>query len=310
MSANYHIPVLLHTSIQSLVTDKNGIYVDVTFGGGGHSREIINRLDKNGKLFSFDQDPDAEKNFINEFSATNLVTFIPQNFRFIQKFLRVQGVSQVDGILADLGVSSHQFDEGTRGFSTRFDGPLDMRMNPAQQRSAYDIINNYSEEQLKNIFSLYGEIRNSNQLAHIIFNARGKMKQKTGKGIQTTTELKNIALTVVKGEINPYLSKLFQAIRIEVNDEMGALREMLESTIQLLKPGGRLVVISYHSLEDRMVKNLMKTGNVYGDEESDMMGRKNIPLKMITRKPITPDIDELKINPRSRSAKMRAAEKK
>ncbi len=309
MSLEYHIPVLLHTSIDALITNANGIYVDVTFGGGGHTRELLKGLDAEGKLFCFDQDPDAEKNFINEFSATKQITFIPQNFRYIQKFLRVQGVTKVDGIIADLGVSSHQFDEGSRGFSVRFDGPLDMRMDPSQQISAYEIINNYSEEQLKKIFSLYGEIRNSNQLAHIICNARTKFKQGGGKGIQTTSDLKNIALTVLKGERNPYLAQLFQAIRIEVNDEMSALREMLENSIQLIKPGGRVVVISYHSLEDRMVKNLFKTGNVYGDDESDIMGRRNVPFKTITKKPITPEMEELKNNPRSRSAKMRVGER-
>ena len=309
MSATYHIPVLLHTSIENLITNPDGIYVDVTFGGGGHSREILKNLSSKGKLFCFDQDPDAEKNYINEFSANEQVTFIPQNFRYMQKFLRVHGVTQVDGIFADLGVSSHQFDEGERGFSVRFDGPLDMRMNNNQSISAFDVINNYTEDQLRNMFSLYGEVRNSKQLAHIIINARTKMKQNGGRGITTTGELKNIALTVVKGEHSPYLSTVFQAVRIAVNDEMEALREMLESTAQLLKPGGRLVVISYHSLEDRMVKNLIKTGSVLGENEGDIMGRKIIPFKSLTKKPILPDEKEIKENPRSRSAKMRVAKR-
>lgn len=309
MSATYHIPVLLHTSIEQLITDPDGTYVDVTFGGGGHTREILKKLGKNGRLFCFDQDPDAESNFIHEFSANEQVTFIPQNFRYMQKFLRVNGVTQVDGILADLGVSSHQFDEGTRGFSVRFDGPLDMRMNTTQTISAFDVINNYTEDQLKNMFSLYGEVRNAKQLAHIIVNARTKMQQNGGKGISTTGQLKDIALTVAKGDRNPYLSTVFQAVRIVVNDEMGALQEMLESTVALIKPEGRLVVISYHSLEDRMVKNLMKTGNVFGENEGDLMGRKFIPFKSITKKPVLPDQNEIKENPRSRSAKLRVAER-
>lgn len=308
MSSGYHTPVLLHAGIQALITNPGGIYVDATFGGGGHSREILKHLSHEGKLFCFDHDPDAQKNFINEFSATNS-TFIPQNFRYMQKFLRVQGVAQVDGIFADLGVSSHQFDEAGRGFSTRFDARLDMRMNTTQETTAYDVINRYSQEQLRNMFGLYGEIRNANQLAHIIINARNKIKQQSGNGIQSTGELKEIALTVLKGERNAYLAKVFQAIRIEVNDEINALKEMLMSTVPLLKPGGRLVVISYHSLEDRMVKNLIRTGNVYGDESTDMMGRREVPLKSITKKPVVPDENEIRENPRSRSAKMRVAEK-
>lgn len=305
--STYHIPVLLHTSIQALITDPDGIYVDATFGGGGHSKGILQSLSPKGKLYCFDQDADAQNNFINEFDATN-ATLIPQNFRYLSKYLRVQGVSSVTGILADLGVSSHQFDEAERGFSIRYDGPLDMRMNNAQPNSGFDIINSYTEEQLQNIFSLYGEIRNSKQLASAICAARNAMRQ-TG-GIKTTTQLRDVALSVAKGEKNPYLAQVFQAVRIEVNDEMAALKELLESAAQVLAPGGRLVVISYHSLEDRMVKNMMKTGDVYGNPEEDLMGRKNIPFKVITKKPVTPDSDELQINPRSRSAKLRVAEKK
>ncbi len=309
MSSDYHIPVLLHAGIRALITDPNGIYADATFGGGGHSKEILHHLGPQGKLFCFDQDPEAHKNFIREFSATQSA-FIPQNFRFMQKFLRVQGVTKVNGIFADLGVSSHQFDEAARGFSTRFDARLDMRMDTKQAFTAYDCINTYSQEQLKNIFSTYGEIRNSNQLAAAIVNARKEIKTETGNGIQTTGELKNIALTVVKGERNVYLAQLFQAIRIEVNDEMGALKEMLESTPHLIIPGGRLVVISYHSLEDRMLKNMIRSGNVYGNDESDLMGRRDVPFEIITKKPIVPDAEELKRNPRSRSAKMRVGQRK
>ena len=219
----------------------------------------------------------------------------------------MQGVTGVNGILADLGVSSHQFDEGNRGFSIRFDGPLDMRMNTSQPVSAFDIINRYTEEQLQNIFSLYGEIRNAKQLANAICAARLQLRSEGG--IKTTAQLREIALTVVKGEKNPYLAQLFQSVRIEVNEEMLALKEMLINAAQLIIPGGRLVVISYHSLEDRMVKNMMKTGDVYGNPEEDLMGRKNIPFKVVTKKPVTPEQDELQKNPRSRSAKLRVAEK-
>jgi len=304
--STYHIPVLLHTSIQALITDPDGIYVDVTFGGGGHSKAILQQLSPKGKLYCFDQDADAQNVFINEFDATNAI-FIPQNFRYITKFLRVQGVTKVTGILADLGVSSHQFDEGNRGFSIRYNGPLDMRMNTAQPISGFDIINRYTEEQLQNIFSLYGEIRNSRQLAQAIGNARVQMRSEGG--IKTTTQLRDVALSVAKGEKNPYLAQVFQSVRIEVNDEMTALKEMLTSTAQLIIPDGRLVVISYHSLEDRMVKNMMKTGDVYGNPEEDLKGRKNIPFKVVTKKPVAPDNDELQRNPRSRSAKLRVAVK-
>lgn len=306
MSSAYHIPVLLHTSIQALITDPNGIYVDATFGGGGHSKAILDQLQPKGRLFCFDQDPDAQQNFINAFSATN-ATFIPQNFRYMQKFLRVQGVNAVHGILADLGVSSHQFDEGTRGFSTRFDGPLDMRMAQQGETSAYDVINRWSAEQLQHIFGMYGEVRNARQLATAIVASR-QLFSATG-GIQTTGQLREVALSVAKGEKHVYLAQVFQAIRIAVNDEMGALQDMLEQAAGMLVPGGRLVVISYHSLEDRMVKNVMKTGKVSGEMEEDLMGRKSFPYRVISKKPITPDEQELKTNPRSRSAKLRIAEK-
>ncbi|HMU69648.1 MAG TPA: 16S rRNA (cytosine(1402)-N(4))-methyltransferase RsmH [Chitinophagales bacterium] len=306
MSEAYHIPVLLHPSIQALITDPDGIYVDATFGGGGHSKAIVEQLSPKGKLFCFDQDPDAKKNFIDAFSATN-ATFIPQNFRHMQKFLRVNGVSKVHGILADLGVSSHQFDTGDRGFSIRFDGPLDMRMAQQGTQSAYALINESSAEQLQYIFGHYGEVRNARQLANAIVQTRNLFAA-TG-GIRTTTQLRDVALTVLKGEKNPYLAQVFQALRIAVNDEMRALEEMLESAASLLMPQGRLVVISYHSLEDRLVKNYMRAGNAAGEAEEDIMGRKNVPFKVITRKPVVADDEELSINPRARSAKMRVAEK-
>lgn len=306
MTPAYHIPVLLHASIQALITDPDGIYVDATFGGGGHSREILRHLGPKGRLFCFDQDPDAQQNFINAFSATN-ATFIPQNFRFMQKFLRVQGVNTVHGILADLGVSSHQFDEADRGFSTRFDAPLDMRMAQQGSVNAYTIINRYTAEELQYLFGNYGEVRNARQLAQAIVSAR-TLFSATG-GIRTTGQLKQIAGSVAKGELPAYLAQVFQAIRIAVNDEMTALREMLEQSAHLLQPGGRLVVISYHSLEDRLVKNIMKTGNANGEIEEDLMGRKSFPYKVITKKPVTPEAEELKNNPRSRSAKLRVAEK-
>ncbi|MFN0275017.1 MAG: 16S rRNA (cytosine(1402)-N(4))-methyltransferase RsmH [Chitinophagales bacterium] len=299
MSNTYHIPVLLHQSIDALLKNENGIYVDVTFGGGGHSREILKRLSTQGKLFAFDQDTDAVENKINDARFQ----LIGENFRYIRKFLRLHGIQKVDGILADLGVSSHQFDEAQRGFSTRFDAQLDMRMNTSQKISAKDIINSYSEKQLQEIFSRYGEIRNAKQLSETI------VKNRMAGEIRTTGHLKEIIITVVKGELNKYLAQVFQAIRIGVNDEMNALKEMLEASKEVLKPGGRLVVISYHSLEDRIVKNLIKTGNTEGVIEEDFKGNKKKYFQIMTKKPIEPDDTEIKNNPRSRSAKMRIAEK-
>ena len=294
----YHKPVLLHQSIEALNIQPDGIYVDATFGGGGHSREIINKL-SSGHLYYFDQDPDAAKNALNDHRGT----FIPQNFRHMQKFLRLEGIKKADGILADLGVSSYQFDQASRGFSIRFDAPLDMRMNNKQQLSAADVLNIYSEKQLQDMFSKYGEIRNSKQLAETI-----KTQRRTNK-LQTTQQLVDLAKTVAKGEVNKYLAQVFQSVRMEVNDELGALKEMLNATIQLLKPGGRLVVISYHSLEDRIVKNFLKTGNTEGEQEEDLFGRKNKYFNIITKKPVIPGAAELKMNPRSRSAKMRTGER-
>ncbi|MBC8172739.1 MAG: 16S rRNA (cytosine(1402)-N(4))-methyltransferase RsmH, partial [Chitinophagales bacterium] len=276
MSKPYHIPVLLHQSIQSLITNPSGIYVDATFGGGGHSREILNRLKPDAKLFAFDQDKDAGQNKIDD----TRFHFIPHNFRYIQKFLRMAEIREVDGILADLGVSSHQFDEAERGFSIRNNAPLDMRMDNKTEVSAKTVVNQYSEEQLQHMFSAHAELRNAKQLAHAI------VEQRKVNAIETTFDLLRIAEKVMKGERHKYAAQVFQAIRIEVNDEMGALKEMLLSANQLLKPGGRLVVISYHSLEDRIVKNIIKTGNAEGIEEEDIMGRKKKYFINITKKPV------------------------
>jgi len=294
----YHTPVLLHQSIEALNIKPDGIYVDATFGGGGHSREIISHI-ATGHLFSFDQDPDAAKNVLTD----KRFTFIPQNFRHMKKFLRLHGITQVDGILADLGVSSWQFDQAERGFSIRFDADLDMRMNTQQQLSATDVLNTYTEKQLQQVFSEFGEIRNARQLAEAV------KRQRTVKKLRTTKDLVQVASSVVKGEINKYLSQVFQSVRMEVNDETGALKEMMEGAVELLQEAGRLVIISYHSLEDRMVKHVMRTGNAEGEEHEDLMGRKQKPFLIITKKPVAPGEDELKNNPRSRSAKMRVGER-
>lgn len=299
MSDAYHIPVLLHESIEALAIRPDGIYVDLTFGGGGHSREILKQLGKQGKLFAFDQDADAHNNALND----DRFFLIPQNFRHFKKFLRVAGITRVNGILADLGISSYQIDQPARGFSIRSESQLDMRMDTSNALTAEKIVNQYSEKQLVEIFSSYGEIRNAKQLAAAIIEARALQH------IETTTQLVHVAKTVLKGETHRYLAQLFQAIRIEVNDEMHALQEMLESAHDVLMPEGRLVVISYHSLEDRMVKHVMKTGNVAGEIITDLKGVGTRYYKVISKKPIEPGNTELKINPRARSAKMRVAEK-
>jgi 16S rRNA (cytosine1402-N4)-methyltransferase len=298
--SDYHIPVLLGPSLDGLEIKPNGIYVDVTFGGGGHAREITNRLDDKGHLFVFDQDEDAEANLWGD----DRVTLIVSNFRHLTRWMEFYGVDgRVDGLLADLGVSSHQFDDPTRGFSYRFDEPLDMRMNRQQVLSAADIINQYDAAHLQKIFSSYGEITNSRTLAqHIV-------KSRAGGVIKTTGQLADLAEACVKGQKMRYLSQLFQALRIEINDEMGALRDMLTSAQQILKPGGRIVVISYHSLEDRLVKRFFKTGNFEGEADTDLFGRRKEVWQVITQRPIEADDEEQKLNPRSRSAKMRIAEK-
>jgi len=297
---NYHQPVLLHESINWLNIQPHGVYFDVTFGGGGHSREILNRIGENGKLFSFDQDTDA---VANTFDAQNF-TLVQSNFKFIKQFAQYFKVDPIDGILADLGVSSHQFDTSNRGFSIRFDSKLDMRMNSNQKLGAYEVVNEYSEEALSKIIFEYGEINQSKKLSAAIVEARKK------KNISTTQQLCEIAAAfTIKKEEHNFFAQLFQAIRIEVNQEIDVLKDMLLQSAQILKPGGRLVVISYHSLEDRLVKNLFKTGNLEGNGETDVFGNKNLVFKELTKKPITPGIEELRKNNRSRSAKLRVGEK-
>ncbi len=299
MSGAYHIPVLLHDCVTALDIKSDGIYADATFGGGGHSREILARLGEKGKLFAFDQDADAEANKINDARFT----LIRQNFSHLQKFLKVYGVIKIDGLLADLGVSSWQFDMPERGFSHRFTAELDMRMDRNTGPSASEIIKTYSQSRLQQMFSKNAELRNARQLSEAIVSAR----QHTT--ILHTTQLNDIAISVAKGNQHKYCSQVFQALRIEVNDELGALRDLLLSSLDILKVGGRLVVISYHSLEDRMVKNFMKTGNTEGMIKEDVKGRKEKYFRVITKKPVVAGNEELKINTRSASAKMRAAEK-
>jgi 16S rRNA (cytosine1402-N4)-methyltransferase len=297
----YHIPVLLQETVDGLNINPDGIYVDVTFGGGGHSREILSRLSPKGHLYSFDQDEDAEQNIIQD----NRFTFVRSNFRYIKNWMRYYGIEQVDGILADLGVSSHHFDAQERGFSFRFDAPLDMRMNQKAQRTAADILNEYSEAQLADLFYLYGELKNARKIAAAV------VKNRNSQRIETTGDLMNIIKVFFERDREKKeLAKVFQALRIEVNQEMQALKEMLTASAVLLKAGGRLSVLTYHSLEDRMVKNLIKTGNVEGHVEKDFFGNTNAPLKMVNNKVIIASEEEQTRNPRSRSAKLRIAEKK
>jgi 16S rRNA (cytosine1402-N4)-methyltransferase len=298
--ATYHVPVLLKESIEGL-NISSGVYVDVTFGGGGHSREILSHLKETGKLLGFDQDEDAEQNIPND----PRFTFVRSNFCYLQNFLRYHGVAKVDGILADLGVSSHHFDDKERGFSFRFEGELDMRMNKRGGITAADVLNNYEEERLADIFFLYGEFKNSRKLASIVIKAREKRK------ITTIGDfLKMIKPLFGYEREKKELAKVFQALRIEVNHEMKALKELLATTVEALNPGGRLVVITYHSLEDRMVKNLMKTGNVEGKIEQDFFGNNKAPFRQVYNKVIVPTQEEIEQNSRSRSAKLRIAEKK
>ena len=303
-SENYHIPVLLNQSIDGLSIHPGGIYVDVTFGGGGHSREILSRMDSSCHLYSFDQDEDAENNIGDDIKGGKF-TFVRSNFRYLANWMRYHGVESIDGLLADLGVSSHHLDDATRGFSFRFDSPLDMRMNKRAGLTAADIVNNYDEEQLADIFYLYGELKSSRKIAAAIAKRRGTKK------IETTNDFMEIIGPLFNKEREKKeMAKLFQALRIEVNHEMDTLREMLSSATRLLRPGGRLSVITYHSLEDRIVKNVMKTGNPEGKLEQDFYGRINSPYKLVNNKVITPDNNEIEKNPRSRSAKLRIAEKK
>lgn len=293
----YHNPVLLNESVDALVENPSGIYVDCTFGGGGHSREIISRLNEEGRLFSFDQDEDAVANKLDD----SRFTLVMQNFRFLKNNLRFQGFKQVDGILADLGVSSHQFDTPERGFSTRFDGDLDMRMNQASKLTAAKILNEYEEEKLADVFYYYGDLKNSRRLAREI------LAERANGSIQTIEQLKGVFHYIPKNIENKFFAQVFQALRIEVNDEMVALREMLLQTAEVLKPGGKLVIISYHSLEDRLVKRFMKNGMFEGEPERDVFGNWDAPFKPVQSKVIVPTDQEIKENPRARSAKMRVA---
>lgn len=297
----YHVPVMLHEAVDGMDIQPGGIYADLTLGGGGHTREILSRMNQNAHLYGFDQDEDAEQNIPSD----ERFTFVRSNFRYLSNFMRYyEADGKVDAILADLGVSSHHFDDSERGFSFRFDGKLDMRMNKRAGRTAAELVNTLNEEKLADIFYLYGELKNSRKLASAIVKAR------TDKQIETIGDFLNIVKPMFGREREKKeLSKVFQALRIEVNQEMEALREMLESSIRVLKPGGRLVVITYHSLEDRMVKNIMRTGNVEGRAEQDFFGRIQAPLRQVNNKVIIPGADELKRNPRSRSAKLRIAEK-
>jgi 16S rRNA (cytosine1402-N4)-methyltransferase len=295
----YHFPVLLNECIEGLNIHPDGIYVDVTFGSGGHSRKILEKL-SSGSLIAFDQDQDVNRNLIRD----DRFLIINQNFRYIKNFLKFQGVVQIDGLLADLGISSWQIDQPDRGFSTRLDGPLDMRMNQGQGINAGEIINSYTPEQLTRILRQYGEIDNAGKLAREIINERSVYQ------IKSTDDLKKIILKVApRGKENQYLAKVFQGIRIEVNEELESLKELLKSAYELLNPGGRMVIISYHSLEDRLVKNYFKTGNFEGVQVKDFYGNLVSPLKPVTRKAIVPGEEEQSNNPRSRSAKLRIAEK-
>ena len=298
----YHVPVLLHESIDGLDIKPGGVYVDVTFGGGGHSREILRRLDPTARLFSFDQDVDAERNVPE---GAEGFTFVRSNFRYLKNWMRFYDVDHIDGLLADLGVSSHHFDDAERGFSFRFDAPLDMRMNKRAGKTAADIVNSYDEQQLADIFYLYGEMKNSRRIAAALAKARAD------KPIATTQDfLKAVEPLFRREREKKDMARLFQALRIEVNHEMVALKQMLAAATELLAPGGRLSVITYHSLEDRIVKNFMKTGNAEGKAEQDFFGRIEAPYKLVNNKVIVPDDDEQQRNPRSRSAKLRIAEKK
>lgn len=301
METGYHIPVLLAETIAALAIKPGGTYVDCTFGGGGHSKAILSHLGKDGRLVAFDQDAAAKNNLPDD----ERLVFVSQNFRHLQRFLRLEGIMAVDGIMADLGVSSHQFDEADRGFSIRFDAEMDMRMDRRQAQTAFDVLNSYSEQQLHKIFERYGEVTNSKTLARKIVDVRKVASLKTTEGF------KNALREIVKGNPNKYFAQVFQALRIEVNDELGALKEMLQQIPSLLKPGGRAAIITFHSLEDRLVKNFFRNGSLdeKPDENPFAVTKKKSELMVITKKPIVPTDDEMKRNPRSRSAKLRVVEK-
>ena len=299
-SQGYHTPVLLKECIDGLRIKPSGIYVDCTFGGGGHSQAILKQLGENGRLVAFDQDEDARKNIPSD----NRILFIPQNFMHLQRFLRLHKINRVDGILADLGVSSHQFDEAGRGFSTRFDAALDMRMDQRQIKTATDVLRDFSESQLHKLFEQYGEVTNSKTLAKTI------VQQRILAPIRTINEFKVAIHPAVKGNPQKYFAQVFQALRIEVNGELDALKELLRQSVDALHPGGHIAIITFHSLEDRLVKNFFRNGTFDTMTDEDVFGnRAASPLKAITKKPITATLEEVKINPRSRSAKLRIAEK-
>lgn len=300
MQQAYHVPVLLKEVISGLNINPSGIYVDCTFGGGGHSKKILENLNDEGRLIVFDQDEDAKKNLPDD----KRITFVAHNFRHLQRFLRLHKIQKVNGILADLGISSHQIDEAERGFSTRFDAAMDMRMNQSDVKTAADVVRNYPEDQLHKIFEQYGEVTNSKTLARKIVESR-----KT-QSLSTTREFKNAISPVVKGNPEKYFAQVFQALRIEVNEELNVLKELLEQAVEVLAEGGRIAVITFHSLEDRLVKNFFKNGNFENETPKDLYGNaKKCELKVITKKPIIPSKEELKMNPRSRSSKLRIAEK-
>ncbi len=296
----YHVPVLLNEVIQLLLINKNGVYVDCTFGGGGHSRALLKELDVNAKLIAFDQDEDAKHNIPQD----NRILFVPQNFRHIKRFLKLNNIEKVDGILADLGVSSHQFDEPSRGFSTRFSGKLDMRMDQRQELTAADLLHRYTEEQLHKLFEQYGEVTNSKTLARTIIEGRRTIH------LDTIEAFKNLINPIVKGNPNKYYAQVFQALRMEVNDEMGALKELLEQSPDILKEGGRIGIITFHSIEDRMVKTFFRDNTFETEDKNPFVSiEKPDVLNPVTKKPVTPSDEEIKRNPRSRSAKLRVAER-
>ncbi len=297
----YHKPVMLNESIAAMNLQQDGVYVDVTFGGGGHSKQILNNLGPQGRLFAFDQDADAANNIIED----DRFKLLPYNFRFLKRFLRLEGIRQIDGLLADLGVSSHQFDTAHRGFSFRFDAYLDMRMNQEADLTAAHVLNTYNKERLQHIFGMYGEVRNAKTLASVIVDQR-----RSGLELKTIADFVATIEKCIKGKKNRYLSQVFQALRIEVNQEVEVLKEMLWQTTELLKPGGRLVAISYHSLEDRLVKNLIKKGSFGKEPDKDEYGYFELPLKAVNKKILVPSDEEIEDNPRARSAKMRVAERR
>ena len=300
-SESYHTPVLLQETLEQLRIQPGGTYVDCTFGGGGHSRAILGQLGPKGRLFAFDQDSDARRNIPDDAR----ITFLPHNFRHLGRFLRLHAAAPVNGILADLGVSSHQFDQPERGFSFRYEGGMDMRMDQRQALTAFDVVSTYSEQQLHKMFEQYGEVTNAKTLARTLSELRRSVSMKTIPNFKTALN------SVVKGNPNKYFAQVFQALRIEVNDELGALREMLQQIPGLLLPGGRVAIITFHSLEDRIVKNFLKKGSFEDEDTSDPFGQSTVPplLKVLTKKPVTPGDKELQNNPRSRSAKLRVAER-